>query len=358
MDSRERILRALAHEETDITPFSLGFGVNEPVRVQMAGSLGVRDASAVRRLMEEKSDLCWVAPPYIGPKNRNFTREDGTMIDEWGVERKVVSYGAGAYDEISRYVLADVEDADELDDFLWPSPDWFDYKALPEIIDRAQSKNHQAIILGNANIFESSWYMRGLENMLMDLLVEPEIAAGIMGRVTDFYVEFMGRCLEAAHGKIDLIFTADDVGQQNGLIMSIPLWEKSIKPMHVRVNKVVHDAGAKVIYHTDGAVMDIIPGLIDMGIDVLEALQFDALEMDPVKMKELYGDRLCFHGGVSVQSTLPFGTPEQVEREVKERIDVLGRNGGYILAPSHAVQAGTPIENVLAFFRAAGRPLT
>ena len=95
--------------------------------------------------------------------------------------------------------------------------------------------------------------------------------------------------------------------------------------------------------------MEAIPGLIDMGIDMLEALQFDARGMDPVKMKQSFGDRLCFHGGISVQKTLPLGSAEEVRAEVKERKKILGMNGGYVLAPSHAVQAGTPAENIAAF---------
>ena len=103
----------------------------------------------------------------------------------------------------------------------------------------------------------------------------------------------------------------------------------------------------------DGAVTEAVPGLIDMGIDILEALQFDAKGMDPAVLKELYGDRLCFHGGISVQRTLPLCSAEEVRREVADRINVLGKNGGYILAPSHAIQAGTPPENIAAFLETA-----
>ena len=108
-----------------------------------------------------------------------------------------------------------------------------------------------------------------------------------------------------------------------------------------------------VIYHTDGAAMGFVEGLIDMGIDVLQALQFSAEGMDPRALKRRFGDRLCFEGGVSVQTTLPFGTAEDVRREVEELIAVLGKEGGYILGPSHAVQAGTPPENIVAMFDTA-----
>jgi uroporphyrinogen decarboxylase len=135
--------------------------------------------------------------------------------------------------------------------------------------------------------------------------------------------------------------------------MSPQIWREHIKPHHERMNEVIHGFGARVIYHTDGSVMEVVPGLIEMGIDVLQALQFDAEGMDPAVLKERYGDRLCFEGGISVQQTLPFGTPRQVEREVRERIAVLGRGGGYICGPSHAIQAGTPPENIVALFETA-----
>ena len=121
------------------------------------------------------------------------------------------------------------------------------------------------------------------------------------------------------------------------------------------MNKVLHSFGVKIMYHTDGAVMDALEGLADMGIDILEALQFDARGMDPEEMKRRVGDRIAFHGGVSVQSTMPFGTAEDVGNEVRNRIDVLGKKGGYILAPSHAIQAGTKPENVIALLKAADR---
>jgi uroporphyrinogen decarboxylase len=119
------------------------------------------------------------------------------------------------------------------------------------------------------------------------------------------------------------------------------------------LNRTIHEFGAKVIYHSDGAVQEAVPGLMDMGIDILQALQFDALGMDADKLKDAYGRRLCFEGGVSVQHTLPFGTPDDVRREVVKLKRVLGRNGGYILGPSHAIQAGTPPENIYAMFETA-----
>lgn len=131
------------------------------------------------------------------------------------------------------------------------------------------------------------------------------------------------------------------------------MWQEFVKPYHVRLNQAIHEFGVRVIYHTDGAVMDAVPGLIHMGIDVLQALQFSAEGMDPFELKERYGDRLCFEGGVCVQQTLPWGTEDDVRAETIRLIDALGPGGGYILGSSHAIQAGTPPKNIVAMFDTA-----
>jgi len=301
------------------------------------------------------TDLRWTGPAYVGPADRNLGHADGSHTDIWGVVRAPISYGGGSYDEICHYPLAGVTCAADLDKHIFPSPDWFDLTTFPTILDKAQEDGERALVLGCGNLFECAWYMRGFETMLGDLLAEPETAHAIMTRVTDFFVEFATRAFEAADGRIDIAFTADDIGGQEGLLMSLPLWEEMIKPYHVRLNKVLHGFGVKIMYHTDGAIMDALDGLVDMGIDILEALQFDAKGMDPAEMKRRVGDKIAFHGGVSVQSTLPFGTPDDVAREVRERLEILGANGGYILAPSHAIQAGTPPENIAALLKTSNR---
>lgn len=349
LTSRERVLLGLQHKETDRVPFGLGFGVNLPARVKLMEYLGMRDMEQVDSYLKSFADIRGINADYIGPADRNLTLENGDTVDVWGVRRKNVSYGDGHYDEISCYPLADITGIKQLDDFRWPSPEWWDAENFKDKIKSIDKEHKYAISLGNGNIYESSWYMRGFEQMFIDMAENPELAFEIMTRVTDYFIAYFRRLLDAADGLIDIAFTADDLGGQQGLLMSPSMWEEMIKPHHMRLNKVLHEYGVKIMYHTDGAVMKVVPGLMDMGIDILEALQFSAADMDPVFLKENYGDKLCFHGGVSVQSTLPFGTKGDVVQEVKERIDVLGRDGGYILAPSHAIQAGTPPENIAAF---------
>ena len=355
MTPRQRVLSALNHHSPDKVPYAaICGGLNPPAAEALAAFLH-KDVAAVYRLFYEPFDIRGVGPAYIGPPERNTSRPDGAAVDIWGVARKNVCYGAGTYSEICDYPLAGTGDVSELDNYPWPSPDWFDYSVIPAQIEAIRRQGDYAVIASCGNMFETAWAMRGFENMLGDFIAEPEIASEILRRITDFYCEYSRRLLEASHGEVDLAFTADDIAHQTGLIISPELWEKMLKPCHAKLNKVIHSFGIKVVYHSDGAVMDAIPGLIDMGIDALQALQFDAAKMDAAEMKRLYGDRLSFCGGVSVQSTLPFGTPEDVEREVRYLIDTLGEGGGFILGPSHAIQAGTPPENVVAMLRAAGR---
>jgi uroporphyrinogen decarboxylase len=258
--------------------------------------------------------------------------------------------------EICHYPLGGVETAEDLDEYRWPDPDWWDYSVLPHRIAEARERRDCALIITSGNLFERMCWMRGMEQTFIDMMDRPELSREIMTRVTDFYVEATRRTLAAGEGHIDLAFTADDLGSQNGLLMSLDMWEEHVKPHHVRLNRAIHEFGVKVVYHSDGAVMDVIPGLIDMGIDVLQALQFDAAGMDPDAMKREYGDRLCFEGGISVQSTLPYGSVEDVRREVRHRIAVLGAGGGYILSPSHTIMGGTPAANIVAMFEAAATP--
>ena len=349
LSHRERVRLALDHRPTDRVPIALiCAGINKPVREAADALLRRTRGVSLDAYLAPLIDVREVAPPYVGPP-----LADGADI--WGVRRRPVSYGAGEYMEIDRYPLAEARTLDDLRHHAWPRPEWFDYSVLPGRIAALQADGEFATIVYNGNPFETSWYMRGLERMMTDLALDADFARELLARVTDFHVEFFRQVLAAGRGRIDLIFTADDIGGQEGLLMSLDMWERFLKPCHVRLNQAIHEFGAKAVYHSDGAIMEAVGGLIDMGIDVLQALQFDARRMDPAILKALHGRRLCFAGGVSVQKTLPFGTSEDVRREVRRLISVLGAGGGYILGPSHAIQAGTPPENVLALFDEAAR---
>ena len=347
MTGRERVRLALDRKPTDRVPIAMiCSGLNPPVHRAFAEYLRGKRGIGLEEYLAPLIDVREIHPRYIGPSL-------APGEDIWGVRRKPVSYGAGSYDEIEYYPLASAETPSDLEKHRWPSPDWFDYASMPAVIAQAQSGGEKALMVSNGNIFESSWYMRGFERMFEDLMLNPELARAIMGKVADFHVEYFRRVLSASAGAVDLAFTADDIGGQTGLLVSLKTWEEFIKPHHVRLNRTIHEYGVKVVYHSDGDVMEAVDGLVDMGIDVLQALQFSAGKMDPATLKRKYHDRLAFEGGVSVQTTLPFGSVGDVRAEVENLITVLGENGGYILGPSHMIQAGTPPENIAAMFDTA-----
>jgi len=347
LSARERVRLALEHRTTDRIPVGMVCaGINPPALRALEEWLRAERRIGVAQYLAPIVDIVEVAPRYRGPALPANT-------DIWGVTRRAMSYGDGSYDEIAHYPLAGELDAGGVARHRWPDPAWFDYGTLAADIAAARAVSDRAVMVTNGNIFETAWYMRGFEQMLMDVMSDEALVHDVMTRVTDFYVAFFCRILEAVPGQVDLVFTADDIGDQRGLLMPYERWERLIKPHHQRLNAAIHERGARVIYHTDGSIMDAVGGLTAMGIDVLQALQFSADNMDPVRLKEEHGTRLCFEGGVSVQTTLPFGTAEDVRREVEERISVLGRGGGYILGPSHWIQAGTPPQNIAALFDTA-----
>ena len=347
LSGRERVRLALRHQVTDRVPIGMVCaGINPPAWQDLEKWLARDRGLSVDQYLLPIVDIVEVSPPYVGPPLAPDT-------DIWGVRRVEVSYGTGSYNEIVHFPLAGDWTPASLAAHRWPDPAWYDYGSLPGLIAAARAGSDRCVMVTNGNIFETSWYMRGFEQMLMDVMTDEELVHSIMGRVTDFYVAYFSRILDAAPGGIDLVFTADDIGDQRGLLMPMERWERLLKPYHRRLNDAIHERGAKVIYHTDGSIMEAVAGLVDAGIDVLQALQFSADNMDPVRLKAEHGTRLCFEGGVSVQTTLPFGTTEEVRREVQERINVLGRDGGYILGPSHWIQAGTPPENIAAMFDTA-----
>lgn len=346
---RERVLLALAHQETDRVP--VDFLATRETWTSLRGHLGAGDDEAVLQILGV--DLRHPRQPYIGPPPACFA--DGSYADAWGVRRRSVRNQFGAYSEIVEHPLAQLHDASELAAYPWPKPEWWDAGALAAEVRLLDSYAIALEEFGDpGGMFEIAWYLRGFEQLLTDLIERPDIAWELMRRITDHYLGMLERVMAAAGGRIDLIWTSDDIAHQRGPLLSKKLWRETIAPHHERLNRRVHELGARVMYHSCGAVRPFVPDLIDLGVDVLDVLQFSASGMDPREIKAAFGARLSFHGGMDVQTTLPRGTPEEVRRTARERIEVLGAGGGYILAPAHNIQPDTRPENILAMYEAAG----
>lgn len=199
------------------------------------------------------------------------------------------------------------------------------------------------------DIFEPAWYVRGLDNLLVDMKIDPDMATACLDRMTNIRCKMVERLGRA---KLDVLITGDDVGTERGMMLDPELWRYWLKPRLRRVIESAKNAYSdiKVFYHSDGIIYDIIDDLIEIGVDILNPIQPEC--MDPILLKEKYGDKLSFWGAIGTQTTMPFDTPEEVTNVVNELIEKVGYNGGLILAPTHMLLPEVPWENIEAFVNA------
>jgi uroporphyrinogen decarboxylase len=194
-------------------------------------------------------------------------------------------------------------------------------------------------------IFERTWVLRGFENMLVDVIAEPVFYDSLVTAITDHQLALLDRMLAAP---IDGILFSDDWGYQDGVLIGAARWRRFIKPNLKRLYDRVHQAGKIALNHVCGSVREIMPDIIEIGLDVLESVQPEAAGMNPYELKAEYGEAITFWGGLGSQSTIPHGTPSEIKREVKRLVSEMGAGGGYILAPAKGVQPETPVENMAA----------
>jgi uroporphyrinogen decarboxylase len=275
---------------------------------------------------------------------------DGTTHDIWGAHRQAVEHEFGAYEEFASWPLQVAQTVAELKSHPWPEPDWWDFHPLTEVVAEFDRDREYHLRYRIGSVFETAWQLRGMQEFLIDLASEPALARYIMSRLTEVHVENTRRVLDLLGDRLDLVYFYDDVATQNSLMISPQTWRTEVRPHHARLVELAHSRGIPVMYHCDGSVYRLISDLIELGIDVLNPIQPGARDMDAARLKEEFGDRLAFHGGIDIVNTLPRGTPEDVAAAVRTCADVLGKGGGYILCSSHHIQPDTPVENVLAMY--------
>lgn len=345
---RERILAAVRHEELDRIPTDY-WGTPEmtdrlcqhlgcTTQVEMYNRLGI-------------DGIISLAPPYIGPPVPKLHDVFRDGLQSWGIRFKPQPYPGGIYWEQSVYPLAQAETIEDLDAYPWPKPEWFDYDALRQ---QCAQYPDRVIEVGYWAIFYYHNMLRGLEQSLMDPLLRPEFTHHLLQKISDTFYEYHARCFEATRGLVQITQVTDDFGSQEGLLISPKVFREFYKPHLQRGIELAKSFDLIVFHHDDGSCRALIPELVEMGIDILNPIQWRCAGMDPAELKRNFGERLCFHGGVDNQHTLPFGTPEEVRAEVRWLIETLAADGtGYILAPCHAIQPNTSVENVLAMYEAA-----
>jgi uroporphyrinogen decarboxylase len=343
----QRVEVALAHRQPDRVPFD--FWAVPEVWDKLRAALNAEDDEEILRLLGV--DCRMVTARYVGDRTRALP--DGTFVDAWGTHRRRVTNTFSTYEEYACHPLAGAETVADVLDWDWPSPDDWDVSAVYEQCRRLNSDRRYHLRYEVGGIFEWSWGLRGFERFLLDLVEKPEVACAIMDRFTDLYIANTERVIEAARGRLDMVYTYDDVGMQSGLLISPRMWRRYILPRHQRLNAAIRAAAypVKLMYHSCGAIYPLIGDLIDeMGIDVLNPLQPRAAGMDMARIKAEFGRRVSFHGAIDIQHTLPRGGPDDVQAEVRARCRILGPGGGYICTSAHYLQADTPLENIVAMY--------
>jgi uroporphyrinogen decarboxylase len=299
-------------------------------------------------------------PSYIGPKLT--VHPDGSEDDIWGVPRKIVHFGQGdhrgSYKKVVKFPLANAKTLQDVESYEhWPDPDWLDYEIIQEQCDAVHEKNRIAVFMGDRlnriAQLKPVMYLRGIDKALSDLARKSTpIFDAILEKITSFYKEYLHRILKTAKGKIDLIVTGDDFGQQNGLLCSPTSWRNKLLPGFREFIQICKTYKIPVMHHTCGSVFPIIPDMIDAGLDILNPIQPGTANMDHSILKSEFGNDLIFHGGISLQGPLRFGTPLEVEEEVKTCCKTLGKDGGFIICSAHNLHPDMNTENIIALFNA------
>lgn len=356
MTSRERVLAALAHQPTDRVPrllYEEAIGYTPPVKRMLGERCAPREprdyfGMDITGVTENPSTLPISRfTPWLGPEAE--TALASGQVDEWGVWWRQGSLHHFAHIESP---LKGAKQLREFDEYPWPDVEQsYRFEGVQARVEQLHAQGF-AVAAFAGSIFERAWYVRGMQELMMDMVESPQIARAVLERAAACQ-RYAAR--QFALAGVDIVITGDDVATQKRLMMRIEMWREYLKPLQTATVRAAKEANprAYVFYHCDGNVESLIPDLIETGIDILNPVQPEC--MDPAAIKRQYGDRLSFWGTLSVQKTMPFGTPDEVRAEVRSRIREVARGGGLILAPAHVLGPEVPWENVVAFFEAADR---
>lgn len=343
MTSKERVYTSLAWQEPDRPPIQIY--VTPEIDRQLVEYFGGRD---YRKLFGV--DFWSVGPAYRGAPR---PQKGDLFYDEWGVGYKAVQNTFGTYHEATDLALARIETLEDVERYPWPRIEDYDFSLIPLQCELAAD---YAICFGSAgmpDIVNGVSRGRGMEQVLMDIASDDPVGMAIIRRRVDFYLEYARRGLEAGQGKIDILCIGEDCGTQNGRLVSPEVFDRVFRPVLSAFIDLGHAYGAKVMMHSCGDTHEIMPTFIEMGLDVLDAMQPEPPGMEVNTIRALCKGRLAFCGLVSTQDTLPHKSEAECRAEARHRLDVIARGGGYIFSPAHCIQPDTPLRNVLAIYEEA-----
>jgi uroporphyrinogen decarboxylase len=340
MNSRERVEAALNFEQPDRTPIFATF-VPE-IEQKLRQHTGITNADLGVALGNDMVKDC------VGLELSFYGQPEPEYKDDWGITWRYVKNEFGAFTEIVDFPLAC--EKSKLDSFQIPDPNeksqYDSFKKLKEMygIEKWMIGSSQI------SIFEAAWYLRGMDSLMINMMMDPDYVHTLMDKVMKFPLNASKNYIELG---ADMVWFGDDVAMQSGMMMSLDMWRTFLKPRYAVLFNACkkQNPNIKIAYHSCGNCEAILDDMIEIGLDVLNPLQ--PLAINPFKIKKRYGKRLALFGGLCVQQVMPTGTVEQVRDAMIRLATEVGKGGGYILAPVHHIQADTPVENVMAFYHAA-----
>jgi uroporphyrinogen decarboxylase len=370
LTSRDRVQAVLNHEIPDRVPIILGVSNATGIKIRpYRGLMKLLNIQAEEKYIYDWPELGTALPDErimqrlhsdvrgiqdrfpLEVYQRNQNRPPHTpFFDDWG----------GGQTEIAPEEwfpgIAPIPDAtttDVLDAYPWPNMDDTYRVAHVRAQARALHEANQYAIMATPWLmfpFERAFEMQGMEKFLMNLAMEPDFAQELLNKNNQLCMRLMGHFLDECGDLIDMIKIGDDLGTQENLMISPRMYRRMLKPLHAEMIAMIKQkTKARVFFHTDGDVFDLIEDFIEIGVDVLNPIQTSAGKMSNLEeLKNHYNKRIVFCGAIDTQKILPYGTPEQVRQEVKRVINILGRDGGYMLATVHTVMNEVPAENILA----------
>ncbi len=376
LTSRERVKIALNHQEPDRVPIDLGgfqTGIHKNAYKELINYLGIKEEiemlDPVQQIVKPSETILQkfhVDIRYItahGPdsfrggieKNERNGRIWHDLKDEFGVVWSMPD-DQMLYMDISHHPLAHAQIEDIAD---YPFPDGSDksrFTGVREAAIKLHNETDYAISTGIGGvIYESCWYLRGLEQWYYDMLANPEFCEVLIEQIYKFWYNYYSGFMEAVGDIVDIVMIGDDIAGQEGPLFSPAFYRSVVKPRQKKLIQHIHSlTKAKIWYHTCGSCIEYIPDLIDIGVDIINPVQISAFDMDPAKLKKQFGDRIVFWGGgIDAQHVLPFATPDLVKKEVQKSLEVFKPGGGYVFNNVHNIQSGVPAENIIAMYEAA-----
>ncbi len=339
LSSRERVLRAIAHQETDRLPRD--YRAEAPVTEGLLRLLDLPDLEALNERF--RIDMVRVEVAYDCP----YT--DGRNI--WGLRSESV----GLTTRIANHPLAEATTVEQVEAYPWPNPDWANVEAFRRQAIAARRTGRAVVGSSWGSIFGESYRLMGMDGFMVALAIYPDVAAAAIRHVAGFFLEVDRRLFSACGGLLDISYHGNDFGSQRGLFFSRRHFQQFFAVPTAGLLGQAHRHGLRTMYHSCGAVSEVIPDLIACGVDVLDPVQVTAAGMEPKVLKDGFGDCLSFHGAISSQRVLPFGSKEDVRLHVGEVCAIMKQGGGYVFCPDQDITRETPPHNVLAMYEALDR---